>query len=199
MTSIHELASAYGLTTADKIAPPEPGAPKHHEAVRMEALARRWPLDKRMRFRDLAPAALALVASDGPVSVTLFAPDGRVSRRIGHNRAVWPARFVATSNWSDTVTPQWDRNPLVPMRMQFRIWCADPDARDRLAEAAVEMLAARAESDGGCEALRRDYVDLGPDLDLAMLEMELHALAERLLIAPVWDDEGLSRFLEQEA
>jgi hypothetical protein len=154
----------------------------------------KWPLEKRFAFKTMAPAALVLVATDGPVSVTLWGASGEKTM-IGHNRAVWPAKWSKTSAWPDTVTQNHDKSPLIPVATKFRVWCLTEQARDRLADEALQFMAARSERDGGLHPMRKEFADLGADLDLAIFEMEIHAIAERLQLK-TFDDAALSHFLD---
>lgn len=157
----------------------------------------RWGQDKRDCFHHLKPAALILVATDGPVSVTLWSPGGHeAKRRLGHNRGVWPAKFVRSSALRDTATPTYDKGPLFFCGAQFRLWFLSEAHRDSVVESALDLIALRAEADGGLEALDHGFQDLGPDLDLAFFEMEMTALGRRVA-GHCFDDDGLSRFLDQ--
>lgn len=157
----------------------------------------RWSPHKSMAFDILSPSALCLVATDGPVSVTLWSPGGNnVVRRIGHNRGVWPARIAKTAQWRDTTTSAYDKNPLMFIGTQFRLWTHLARDRDRLADAAVDLIAMRADADGGLEALGHGFQDLGPDLDLGLFEFEIVDVAARLGVR-VWDDAGLSAYLDR--
>lgn len=158
--------------------------------------AGRWTAEKKLAFEVLAPAALCLVATDGPVSVTLWGPGGEAVRRIGHNRGVWPARVARTTQWRDVTTATYDKNPLMFCGTQFRLWSPTAAARDRLAEATVDFIAQRAEADGGLEQLDHEFQDLGPDLDLNLFELEICDIARRIGV-PVWDDTALDRLLDR--
>lgn len=158
-------------------------------------VAARWDGPKRAAFDAMAPAALVLVATDGPVSVTLWGPQGAV-RRFGHNRGVWPAKIVRSASWKDNVTPTHDKSPFFWMGGKFRFWCLTGVARDRLAAAVVDLIASRVERDGGLDELLHGYRDLGPDLDLAMFELEVWDIARRVGVQ-AWDDAGLSAFLDR--
>lgn len=167
-------------------------APPGSAPARRESLA---PNEKRV-FDVLRPAALALVASDGPVSVTVW-NRGAVVRRIGHERGVWPARLARTESWRDTVTPTWDRDPFVALGVRVRLWCPTAPARDRFAEAAAGLLSSYGEAAvgvGGAGALRDGYQDLGADLDLGLFELELVDIAGRLGIVAL-DDAGCRLWL----
>jgi hypothetical protein len=190
MPTPRDLAAAYGLSTADAL-PPRPKPPDDAGALRT-----RWSAEKRLAFSTLRPAALCLVATDGPVSVTLWHRDGGEARRIGHNRGVWPAKIARTGAWKDTVTTTYDRNPFFWVGTQCRWWCATDKARDALAAGVVDLLTARAEEFGASDALLNGFVDLGAEIDLAILEMEVFAIAERLRLQ-AWDDDGLSVFLDR--
>ena len=155
----------------------------------------RWTAETKLAFKVLDPAALALVATDGPVSVTLWGPGG-VAKRFGHNRGVWPAKVAKTTAWKDTVSTTYDKNPFFWMGSQFRVWLPTVADRDRLAASVVDLIAARAEADGGLDALDHGFQDLGADLDLALFEMEVMAVADRLGLT-AWDDDGLTAFLSR--
>lgn len=178
-------------------APPAEGSVIGHNRPPEEPTPRiieKWSVEKKEAFRQIGMAALVLVASDGPVSVTLWGPSGEKTM-IGHNRAVWPAKWAKTKALTDTVTQNHDKDPFVRIGSQFEIWCLSEEHRDRLADAALDFLRERADRDGGMHKLRKDYADLGPDLDFSFLEMEIHVLAERLQIK-AYDRDGMSRFVD---
>lgn len=187
--SPRELAHALGVTTADLIRPPVRAAEDHARE------RDRWSREKKMAFDSFEPSALCLVASDGPVSVTLWGPGGEV-QRLGHNRGIWPARIVKTGSWKDTATATWDKNPFFHLGTQFRLWCPTVKERDTLAEKALGLMEERAAEFGGPFEPRHGFLDLGPELDLEFFKLELGGIAERLSI-PCWDDEGLSLFLDR--
>jgi len=150
-----------------------------------------------MAFDVLAPAALCLVATDGPVSVTLWGPGGlEPVRRIGHNRGVWPAKVARTGQWADKTTAAYDKNPLMFCGTQFRLWTPRAGDRDRLADAVVDLIAMRAQADGALDELGHGFQDLGPDLDLNLFELEVCDIAARLGVT-VWDDDALSAHLNR--
>lgn len=189
MSKLRELARDLGLTTADKIAAPPPKPADDHAKTR-----ERWDRTKKLAFATLEPAALVLVATDGPVSVTLWGAGGVVAQ-LGHNRGVWPAKVARTAAWKDTVTAAYDKNPFFFLGAQFRVWTPSVAHRDRLAASVLDLIAARSEADGGLATLRAEFADLGPELDLALFELEVHDIAKRLGIAS-WNDDGLSRWLD---
>lgn len=172
--------------TAKTLTPPA----NDHEAVRA-----RWGTDKRRAFQMFAPASLSLVATDGPVSVTLWDGD-TVKHRFGHNRGVWPAKLAKGSGWRDAVTGIYDKNPFFFLGTQFRLWARTPAARDQLAAAVVELIAARSDRDGGLDVLGNGFADLGADLDLALFELEVETLARQSGVQ-IWDDIGLSALLDR--
>lgn len=180
-------------TTLDEVHETAPHRPSLEEA---DAERERWGHLKKMAFAALKPAALSLVAPDGPVTVGLWDGAGEV-RWIGHNRGVWPAKLAKSGpNFKDTVSCVYDKGPFCFIGTQFRVWCVTAAARDRLAESVADLIRARAEEAGGLEALRHDFQDLGPDLNLSLFEVEVHGIAERLGI-PAWDDDGLSIYLDR--
>jgi hypothetical protein len=186
VTNVKAIADKYGLQTADQAPPPKPKEPP--------AALKLSPRGKDV-FNFIGPAALSIVATDGPVSVTLYDRHGHVRRRYGHNRGVWPARVVKGAAWRDTATIAWDKNPMMPMQTQIRLWTRREAGRDRLADSIVDLIAQRSEADGCIGELDHGFRDLGPELDLEFFEMELHGIGERLGL-PVWDDDGLVRYCE---
>lgn len=189
MTTISQLKATYNLSTASDL-PPNPKPPDDHERVRI-----RWSQDKKHAFKVMAPAAMCIVATEGPVSVTTYDALGQVKKRFGHNRGCWPMRVATTSSWGDHISEAYDKNPFVETRVQIRIWCKNEKDRDSLALKVAEMLGVMAEEAMGAQ-LRKSFHDVGPEIDLTMLEMQIHALAERIGIV-VWDDDGLSAHLDR--
>ena len=169
---------------------PLPRPANDHDTVRA-----RWTAEKRTAFKILAPASLSLVASDGPVSVTLWS-GGEVKHRFGHNRGVWPAKLAKGAGWRDSATQIYDKNPFVFIGTQFRLWLRTEADRDSVAASILDLIARRAEADGGLDVLLNGFQDLGPDLDLALFEFEAHGIAQRLA-SQCWDDDGLSDFLDR--
>ena len=205
--SPREIAQALGVKTADQVSRPasaQPGSSAQQPArVAPEAQPSRdsdqrlrWSREKKLAFTELSPAALALVATDGPVSVTLFGAGGEV-QRLGHNRGIWPARIAKTAAWKDTVTATWDKNPFFALGAKFRLWCPTVQERDKLAEFALGLMAERAENDGdGQWQARHGFLDLGPELDLELFKVEIQGIADRIGVM-CWDDEGLGLFLDR--
>lgn len=181
------IADKYTLKTGDQVAPPKPKEPAP-SALKLSPRGRDI-------FNFLEPAALSIVATDGPVSVTLYDRHGGVRRRYGHNRGVWPARVVKGASWRDTATIAWDKNPLMPMQTQIRLWTRREAERDRLADSVVDLIALRSEEAGCIGELDHGFRDLGPDLDLDIFEVELHGIGDRLGMV-AFSDDGLVRYLE---
>ncbi|MGH6815519.1 MAG: hypothetical protein ACREC6_07435 [Hyphomicrobiaceae bacterium] len=139
----------------------------------------RWPSEKIAAFRRLAPAAVYIAGTEGPVP-----------RRFGDNRGAWPIRIGVTASWKDIITPQLEHSaPLWWQGVLFRVWTPDEVHAKRLALEIPEFVAARVEQ------LRGAWLDLGVETDLALFEVEVHHLAERLKIK-TWDDDALSRTLD---
>lgn len=160
-----------------------------------KAARERWGDDKRLIFRVLAPAAYAIVATDGPVSITLWNADGTMRDVIGGNRGVWPAEVARTTSYEDTVSRNYDKFPLLDYRAQLRIWAPTIRDRDFLAEDAVLILQRRAEEDGSLRELKRRARDIGSAIHFDELEGQLAARAQALGKV-VWTDAGLSLFLD---
>ena len=179
-----DLAAAYGLRTGDEIGAPAARAPRPNpEDVR-------WTRERKMVFAIVRPLSLCFVTQDGPMSVTTMTAGGDVIARLGHNRAVWPAKIVPSRARTDSVTTQYDRDPFVARGTRFRVWTLNERAHERLLEGVLELIAVRSEMDGGMHELRSGFKDLGPDLDLDWFETEIHDLARRLEIR-AWSTPGL--------
>lgn len=187
-TKLKTLAAELGLKTADQIPPPEP--------VKGQPI--RWTQRRRDIFNFLRPVWISLVATDGPISLTMWDPGGGIRHRIGHNRAIWPARVVNGSAARDAATTTWDKFPLAFLGTQTRLWTLREADRDKLSLAIVDLIVARAEEaerEGGQGALKKGFHDLGPDLDLGLFEVEMHDIGARLGIL-TWDDESLVRWFD---
>lgn len=188
------LAAGLGLATADTLperAPePEPERP---------ASWADWPARRREAFRRLECHAVCLVATDGPVSVTLWEPGahGRAYRRFGHNRGCWPARVSVSRSVDDTVSPNWDKSPFWWTGVQIRLWTAGRPAALRLAEAVTGLLGEMSEAAAGADMMH-GWHDMGPEVDLGLLAAELATIAERLGVA-AWDDDELPVMLDRVA
>lgn len=182
---IATLRDTFGLVTADSL-PPRPRPVADHAAVRAK-----WPEPMRQAFARLKPHALHVVATEAPVAVTLFDPDGVIVRRIGGNRGCWPMRLATSGAWGDTVTTTYDKSPFVWMGTVIRVWLADRARVKALAAHVTGVLAGMAEAAQGAGEMRHGFRDVGPDVDLDLLEGEIHAAAARLFLAPSWDDDAL--------
>jgi len=140
----------------------------------------RWSERKWGAFRRLAPAAVYVAGTEGPVP-----------RSFGDNRGAWPIRIGVTESWKDTITPQLERGaPLWWQGVLFRVWTPSEVHAKRLALEVPEFIAARVEQ------LRGAWLDLGVETDLELFEVEVHHLAQRLKIR-TWDDDALSRALDE--
>jgi hypothetical protein len=155
----------------------------------------RWTADRRYVFDVIEPAALSIVATDGPVSVTLYDVDHNVRERIGHNRAVWPARAVKGAAWRDHATTAWDRSPVHSISTKFRIWLLTTEQRDRAAEAVVDHMVTLSERNGSSDALYHGFVDLGRNWNLAEFGRGLRETCRRLRLV-VWDDYDLAEWFD---
>ena len=76
---IQTLKQQYNLATAAELPPREKPADEHVQ-TRV-----RWSREKKHAFREMRPAALCIVATDGPVSIVTYDAGGRVTGRFGHN------------------------------------------------------------------------------------------------------------------
>jgi len=190
MNQIQSLKQTYNLMTGDQIQPPRPKPIDDHGQTRV-----RWSTAKKHAFREMRPAALCIVATDGPVSVVTYDRGMNVAKRYGHNRGCWPMRIATTAAWEDNITGAYDRNPFVRTGVQIRTWCSDARRRDRLVTSVTDLLGEMSENAMGAE-LENGFTDAGPDVDLELFEVEIHAIAERLGFG-VWDDAGLSAWLDE--
>ncbi len=192
-----ELAAALGVRTGDTLPPPvkkQPRPEDDHASTRV-----RWSETKRLAFSTLSPAALVIVGTEGPVSADVWGPGGTRGEveRIGSNRPVWPARVATTGSWADTVTTTYNRSPLFWCGTLLRFWFPAKRFRDAAVTAVGDLLARRAADEDSSARLLNGFVNMGPDTDLALLEMEIAAAVEPLGAPAMWDDSGLSRFLDR--
>lgn len=158
---------------------------------------RRLTSDQVTAFEAIGFHGMALVADDGPISVTQYGPGGAVARRIGHNRAVRSAKAARTCSFKDTVTPSYDKHPALVVAVQFRVWFLTKGECDRAVAAVTSALAERASADGGFEQLRHSFHDQGPDFDLDLFRLEMADIANR--VARVWwGDMDLPQFLDRQ-
>ena len=190
-----------GFTTADKIKlpPPKPRSvdtpppPPPPEAV-APAEKERWPLVKRHAFDLMAPRALYVAATDGPVAVTVFTPGGP-AKRFGHNRGCWPVKIGTTGSWRDTVTPLVDKDPWVRIAVKRRVWLPALADADGLAMHVAELLR-RSARDAGFDQLLHGYTDAGPSFDPQGFEAHILEVAKRMGVL-AWSEQQLSAFLDK--
>lgn len=200
MNEAARIAAELGLKPASEIEAPRPAGggreprPDTMRSATGRAVPIRWTQRRRDIFNFLDPVSISLVATDGPISLTLESR-GAVLRRLGHNRGIWPVRIVKGQAMRDAATTTWDKFPLAFFGTQRRLWCLKEAERDRVAAEIVDMLALRAERDGGSEPLKHGCVDIGPDADLDFLDMEMHGIAQSLRVK-TWDDFGLVRWFD---
>lgn len=145
-------------------------------------------------FAALGPHALILIATEAPVSVTLW-HGGEMHRQLGGNRPVWPVRLVRTASHRMTVVESWNRTPLVAIVPRLRLWLLSEIALREAGTAIAAHLGRLADLVDGPD-LDHGYADLGPDIDFALLEMELHDAARRAGHA-AFDDDGLLALLDR--
>lgn len=177
---------------------PSPAAPPiGHNQPKFERQAK-WSKSKTDVFNLLKPAALSIVATDGPVSVVVWGRNGEPEKRFGHNRGIWPARVAKTRTWRDGATSTWDRNPFFFVGTQLRFWLWDAEHRDRLAEAVTARMGEidEAERESGAATLGHEFKNLGADLDLAFFELEIRDMAARMSLA-VWNDDEFDAWLDK--
>lgn len=190
-----------GFTTADKVPQPPPKARWTHDPADspppQEQVTpkdkERWPLIRRHAFDLLAPHALYVAASDGPVAVTLFTP-GEPAKRFGHNRGCWPVKIGTTGSYRDTITSLVDKDPFMRIEVKRRVWLRGGRHANTLALHVAELLS-EAAREAGLSPLRSGYIDAGPEFNVPKFEVHILEVAKRLEI-PVWTEEQLSLFLD---
>lgn len=138
-------------------------------------------------IKAIAPAALVIVGPKGPCYGAQKSGEPR------RNHAEWPVRLARTTSVKDTVTTTYNRDPWVEIGTLVRVWCLSVEHRDRLMHATADMIQVRAEQEGGNACLMPEWIDLGPDLDLGLLELEIADIARRQG-SVAWSDEGLMEF-----
>lgn len=157
------------------------------------------PNDERERrrveaFNMMAPAALSFIATDGPISMTLWSGNEAVGR-LGHNRGVWPGRMLKGTGRGDPAKRSF-KTYAFSAKTQCRLWTRTKAERDRIAEPVLTMIERASERDGGLAELENGFRDMGPQLDLEMLGLEMRGIATDLGIR-CWDDAGLIHFLDR--
>jgi hypothetical protein len=145
-------------------------------------------------FNMMAPFALAFIATDGPVSITLYNDRHEVVRRIGHNRGVWPSKIIKGTGRGDPAK-KGHRSYAFPARTRFRVWTRTRAERDRLFGPALDLIERLGERDGGLDELEDDFHDLGPDLNVDLFEVEIRDVARELNVK-FWNDAELLAFLD---
>lgn len=188
MTTARELAARHGMQTADTIPPPKTGAAAWGSGLDQLKLT---PEQLKI-FKKVKPVALNLVGTDGPISVTLWdRATGQVTKRLGHNRGVWPMRWNKSGSHTDTATQTYNKSPFVFVGTQLRMWFeADAFARHLLPE-VTELLLHLSEQAMGTELIN-EYVDVGPDFLLPEFEGEMISRAEKHRCIVRTDDELVS-------
>jgi len=166
--------------------PPGP-LPEDHAAVR-----ERWPAWMKTDFRTMAPAAVWIGGARDLVSAAIFHDDGKITR-FGGNRPCRPVKVGVSAAWRETVTKTLDQVPFWWQGLLVRLWVRSDHNAKILAAAITEHLAEMGEA----TELRRDFLDLGPDVALDRLSFDLIALADRLNMDS-WDDAGLVTYLERQ-
>lgn len=193
MQTPREIAEAYGLVTADRIAPPARAAAgtglQPRPAAGSPQGSRRAPPkwadfdpDKRDAFKASSYCCVVMVGADGPEPRHI----------IGDNRGGWPVRLAIQRIWDDNPAAAADReSPWHARVLIMRLWAEDRPEAARLRDCVESYLQERAET----EEARHAWLDLGPDVDLAMLRDELVHAARRAGLSPMTDGE-LSRHLD---
>jgi hypothetical protein len=181
MTSatIHSLAEAHGLTTADKIRRP-PGAGIEDKKER-----ERWSAEKIALFHQLEPSAVYFAGNDGPEP-----------RYFGDNMGSWPILLGTTASRVDNITANMDRfSPSKWRGLLFRAWTPEFAMTKRLLAFCEGMIRDRIEQ-GSMERMRKSWVDFGPETDLKLFEFEVHTLARKAGINTIGGDKDLSAWLD---
>lgn len=203
---VKSLADRYCLTTGDRIERPKvikvedpshilPDEPKP-KPVEDHAVDRLiWPSWKRALFAKHGFHSIAIVSTDGAVSVMVQNADGSTTR-FGHNRGCRPVKFALSGSWKDTVTPRFDTNPFFFMGTQLRFWTQWEKDAKHIAFLLPTLLARIEDKEGSGEKLEKGFWDVGPDYDLTMLELEIMDIGQRNQF-PIWDDKGLDAHLEE--
>lgn len=157
-------------------------------------MAENWSLQKRQQFSKLSPMAVVVIATSSPVAATVFCRDGETVR-YAINNGLLAVRVTTSGMWRDGLSAAWNRNPFVETRVQFRVWTAGELLANRLEKRVLDHF--RLMSEGSAmPPLHAGFVGIGPESDMAILEMEVHDLAKRQGIA-TFDDDGLSLFLDR--
>lgn len=188
------------VTTADKIPSPPPPrrqepAPLPPEETPGTSPGASWSREKKHAFDLMAPHALYVAATDGPVSITLYHPNGEVKKRFGHNRGCWPVRVSSTSSWKDDISRNIDKDPFLAIRVKKRVWVPTFTEVSRLVMEVGGVLAAAAER-AGFDPLLHGFIDAGPNFSKVDFERDILLLARGHGIV-AWTEPALSQFLDR--
>ena len=120
-------------------------------------------------------------------AVYVAGPSEIVPKRIGDNRGSRPIKIGHTGALRDTISDVLDgAAPFVSQRVLFRVW-VEGKANAKNLEA---YLRARCEGFSSVNKLRKAWIDMGPDFDETMFELEVRAAAE-VIGVKCWNDDGL--------
>lgn len=173
------------LTPDDMTAPPPFPEP-------LEAMRERWPGWLKAEFSKMAPASVWIGGARDLITATVHHADGTATR-FGHNRLARPVKVGQSGSWKDTVTARVDQVPFWWQGLLVRLWVRSEPHAQLLVGAVVEHLS---EIGDGAAGLRKDFVDIGPDVDVERLRFDLRAMADRMNMDS-WDDDDLVHYLAQ--
>lgn len=118
-------------------------------------------------------------------------PKEIVARRIGDNRGARPIKVGVVESWKDEITRKLDAaSPLWWNGVLFRVWCPSRRHADKLMRVIMEEL------EDHSDPLRKEWLDLGPQLNTQALESAIRLKAKDVGIS-TWNDVELVEHLKE--
>jgi len=158
--------------------------------------AERWGAEKRQALKLWRPRAVYFAAPDVMMWLTTQPVGGGAITQHGGNRGFRPMRVGTTRSWADTATRLHDMIPHVKYAKPRRLWLHVDAEVSRLVKAATDLVSHAAEEAGYDVKLGHGLLNLGPDIDLEQLVMDVREVARRRKVL-TWDDADLSLFIDR--
>ena len=125
----------------------------------------------------------------GFASLAVFGATQPVPRDFGDNRGCWPIKTSTPTTLRDEITRKLEfASATYPQRLLFQIWTRSLFEAKQLQERFLGLCEERF-SDGYYSLLRKDFIDVGPDVDFDMLYFEIQCIAQDFKIRVIEDEE----------
>lgn len=125
------------------------------------------------------------------VAIYLAGPADLVPRKMGDNYGARPVKIGHTSSYKDSISDVLDgASPFWEQRMFLRVWVSGKEN----AKTLEGHLRGRWEGFSAISKLRKSWIDMGPDFDETLCELEIRGAAAVLGIK-CWSDHELTLHL----